>query len=72
MFIKVQMLSSAKRMILWLEFLPIFHAFGLTISLVSLFQGGYIACHPDPTDAKGVANLIKKIRPQYCVQHQCF
>lgn len=40
--------------------LPIFHAFGLTISLVSLFQGGYIACHPDPTDAKGVANLIKK------------
>ncbi|API86420.1 iglABCD operon regulator MigR [Francisella uliginis] len=40
--------------------LPIFHAFGLTISLVSLFQGGYIACHPDPTDAKGVANLIRK------------
>ncbi|AIT09130.1 AMP-binding protein [Candidatus Francisella endociliophora] len=40
--------------------LPIFHAFGLTISLVSLFQGGYIACHPDPTDAKGVADLIRK------------
>lgn len=40
--------------------MPIFHAFGLTISLVSLFQGGYIACHPDPTDAKGVANLIRK------------
>ncbi|MDE5009056.1 AMP-binding protein, partial [Francisella tularensis] len=40
--------------------LPIFHAFGLTISVVSLFQGGYIACHPDPTDAKGVANVIRK------------
>lgn len=40
--------------------LPIFHAFGLTISFVSLFQGGYIACHPDPTDAKGVADLIRK------------
>lgn len=40
--------------------LPIFHAFGLTISLVSLFQGGYVACHPDPTDAKGVASLIRK------------
>lgn len=40
--------------------LPIFHAFGLTISLVSLFQGGYIACHPDPTDAKGVAKLIRE------------
>jgi acyl-CoA synthetase (AMP-forming)/AMP-acid ligase II len=39
--------------------LPIFHAFGLTISLVSLFNGGYIACHPDPTDAKGVADLIR-------------
>ncbi|MGQ4001655.1 AMP-binding protein [Francisellaceae bacterium CB299] len=42
--------------------LPIFHGFGLTISLVSLFQGGFIACHPDPTDAKGVANLIKKYK----------
>ncbi|QIV94761.1 iglABCD operon regulator MigR [Allofrancisella frigidaquae] len=40
--------------------LPIFHAFGLTISLVSFFQGGFISCHPDPTDAKGVANLIKE------------
>lgn len=52
--------------------LPIFHAFGLTISLVSLFQGGYIACHPDPTDAKGVANLIRKIKIQYYVLHQHF
>ncbi|MDE4996752.1 AMP-binding protein, partial [Francisella tularensis subsp. holarctica] len=33
--------------------LPIFHAFGLTLSLLSLFPGGYIECHPDPTDAKG-------------------
>ncbi|AXA34029.1 iglABCD operon regulator MigR [Francisella adeliensis] len=42
--------------------LPIFHAFGLTISLVSFFQGGFIACHTDPTDAKGVANLISKYK----------
>lgn len=42
--------------------LPIFHGFGLTISLVSFFQGGFIACHPDPTDAKGVANLICKYK----------
>lgn len=42
--------------------LPIFHGFGLTISLVSFFQGGFIACHPDPTDAKGVASLIKKYK----------
>ncbi|APC96877.1 iglABCD operon regulator MigR [Francisella frigiditurris] len=42
--------------------LPIFHGFGLTISLVSLLQGGFIACHPDPTDAKGVANLIRKYK----------
>ncbi|MDE5035812.1 AMP-binding protein, partial [Francisella tularensis subsp. holarctica] len=27
---------------------------------VSLFQGCYIACHPDPTDAMCVANLIRK------------
>ena len=40
--------------------LPIFHGFGLTISLVSLFQGGWIACHPDPTDAKAVAKLIRE------------
>ncbi|GAB4221911.1 MAG: AMP-binding protein [Francisella sp.] len=40
--------------------LPIFHGFGLTISFVSLLQGGYIACHPDPTDAKSVANLIRE------------
>ena len=40
--------------------LPIFHGFGLTISLVSFLQGGYIACHPDPTDAKAMAKLIRE------------
>ena len=40
--------------------LPVFHAFGLTISLLSFLQGNLMICHPDPTDAKSIANIIKE------------
>lgn len=42
--------------------LPIFHGFGLTIAMVSFLQGGFIACHPDPTDAKEIAKLMRKCK----------
>jgi acyl-[acyl-carrier-protein]-phospholipid O-acyltransferase/long-chain-fatty-acid--[acyl-carrier-protein] ligase len=39
--------------------LPLFHAFGLTITtFLPLIEGIPIVCHPDPTDAKTIGKLI--------------
>jgi Acyl-CoA synthetases (AMP-forming)/AMP-acid ligases II len=41
--------------------LPLFHAFGLTVtSFMPLIEGIPVICHPDPTDALNVARAIAK------------
>lgn len=43
--------------------LPLFHAFGLTVtSLMPLIEGIPVACHADPTDTYGSAKLIQRHR----------
>ncbi len=42
-----------------LSCLPLFHAFGLTVtSLMPIIEGIPVVCHPDPTDAKTIGRLI--------------
>ncbi|OGT83315.1 MAG: 2-acyl-glycerophospho-ethanolamine acyltransferase [Gammaproteobacteria bacterium RIFCSPLOWO2_02_FULL_61_13] len=39
--------------------LPLFHAFGLTVTtLMPMIEGIPVVCHPDPTDAVGVAKAV--------------
>jgi acyl-[acyl-carrier-protein]-phospholipid O-acyltransferase/long-chain-fatty-acid--[acyl-carrier-protein] ligase len=39
--------------------LPLFHAFGLTVTtLMPMVEGIPVVCHPDPTDAVGVARAV--------------
>lgn len=46
-----------------LNSLPIFHAFGLTVtSLLPLIEGIPTVCQPDPTDAKGVGRLVAEYK----------
>ena len=41
--------------------LPIFHAFGLTVTtLLPLIEGIKLVCHPDPTDAVGIGKAVAK------------
>ncbi|WP_244511427.1 acyl-[ACP]--phospholipid O-acyltransferase [Vreelandella arcis] len=41
--------------------LPLFHAFGLTVTqLLPLIEGLPLVCHPDPTDAPGIAGAVAK------------
>ena len=43
--------------------LPIFHAFGLTATILApLVEGVPVVCHPDPTDAVGVAHTVAQYR----------
>ncbi len=43
--------------------LPIFHAFGLTVTtLLPLLEGIKLVCHPDPTDGLGIGKAIAKNR----------
>ncbi|SER88003.1 acyl-[acyl-carrier-protein]-phospholipid O-acyltransferase / long-chain-fatty-acid--[acyl-carrier-protein] ligase [Vreelandella subterranea] len=43
--------------------LPLFHAFGLTVTqLLPLIEGLPLVCHPDPTDAPGIASAIAKYK----------
>lgn len=43
--------------------LPLFHAFGLTVtSLLPLVQGLPVVTHPDPTDALGLARAVARHR----------
>ncbi len=43
--------------------LPLFHAFGLTITqFMPLLEGVPVVCHPDPTDALGTAKAIAQYR----------
>ena len=42
-----------------LSTLPLFHAFGLTVTmLMPLLEGLFFVCHPDPTDALRIGKLI--------------
>lgn len=39
--------------------LPLFHAFGLTVTqFLPLIEGVPMVCHPDPTDARGIAKAV--------------
>ncbi|MCU7808235.1 MAG: AMP-binding protein, partial [Candidatus Thiodiazotropha sp. (ex Semelilucina semeliformis)] len=41
--------------------LPLFHAFGLTVTgLMPLVEGMPVICHPDPTDALNIAKAVAK------------
>lgn len=43
--------------------LPLFHAFGLTVTqFLPLIEGLPLVCHPDPTDAAGIAKAVAKHR----------
>ncbi len=43
--------------------LPIFHAFGLTVTtLLPLLEGIKLVCHPDPTDGFGIGKAVAKNR----------
>ena len=43
--------------------LPLFHAFGLTATLLApLVEGVPVVCHPDPTDAVGIAHTVAEYR----------
>ncbi len=43
--------------------LPLFHAFGLTVTtLMPLIEGIPMVCHPDPTDALNIAKTIARHR----------
>ncbi len=46
-----------------LSALPLFHAFGLTVTtLMPLVEGIPLACHPDPTDAPGIGRTVATYR----------
>jgi acyl-[acyl-carrier-protein]-phospholipid O-acyltransferase/long-chain-fatty-acid--[acyl-carrier-protein] ligase len=41
--------------------LPVFHAFGLTVTtLLPMIEGIKVVCHPDPTDGLGIAKAVAK------------
>ncbi len=43
--------------------LPLFHAFGLTVTqFLPLIEGLPMICHPDPSDSEGVAKAVAKYR----------
>ncbi|MCB8887889.1 acyl-[ACP]--phospholipid O-acyltransferase [Vreelandella malpeensis] len=43
--------------------LPLFHAFGLTVTqFLPLIEGLPLVCHPDPTDAPGIAKAVARHR----------
>ncbi len=43
--------------------LPLFHAFGLTVTqFMPLIESIPMVCHPDPTDAPGMAKMVAKYR----------
>lgn len=47
----------------FLDTLPLFHAFGLTVtSLMPLVEGMTFICHPDPTNAYAIGKLATKHR----------
>lgn len=41
--------------------LPVFHAFGLTVTtLLPMLEGIKVVCHPDPTDGLGIGKAVAK------------
>ena len=52
-------LFNARENDTFLGTLPLFHAFGLTITtFLPLLEGIPVVCHPDPTDARGIGRLV--------------
>ncbi len=46
-----------------LSSLPLFHAFGLTVTtIMPLVEGVPFACHPDPTDAAAIGKLVYRYK----------
>jgi len=53
--------------------LPLFHAFGLTVTtFMPLLEGIPMVCHPDPTDALGCAKAIARHRATFLCSTSTF
>ena len=53
--------------------LPIFHAFGLTVTtLLPMIEGIKVVFHPDPTDAVGIGKAVAKNRVTFMVATATF
>ena len=53
--------------------LPLFHAFGLTVTtFLPLVEGVPMVCHPDPTDALGCAKAIARHRATFLCSTSTF
>ena len=47
----------------WMATLPLFHAFGLTVTcFMPLIEGIPVVCHPDPTDAQNIGKGVARYR----------
>ena len=58
---------------LFLSNLPLFHAFGLTVTtFMPLLEGVPMVCHPDPTDALGCAKAIARHRVTFLCSTSTF
>ena len=56
---QVSSLFNAREEDVFLGTLPLFHAFGLTITtFLPLVEGIPVVCHPDPTDARKIGRLV--------------
>lgn len=60
---QVSSIFNARAEDVFLGTLPLFHAFGLTVTtLLPLLEAIPVVFHPDPTDARGVGRLVAKHR----------
>jgi acyl-[acyl-carrier-protein]-phospholipid O-acyltransferase/long-chain-fatty-acid--[acyl-carrier-protein] ligase len=53
--------------------LPLFHSFGLTVcQFMPLIEGLPVVCHPDPSDATGVAKVVTRYQATLMVSTSTF
>ncbi|BCS89944.1 acyl-[ACP]--phospholipid O-acyltransferase [Pseudodesulfovibrio sediminis] len=63
---QVSSLFNAKDDDVFLGALPLFHAFGLTATtFMPLIEGIPLVCHPDPTDARKIGQVVAKFKATF-------